>query len=344
MAVNLRSAGGLALKGMAMGAADVVPGVSGGTIAFIAGIYEELIHSLQSINLASLRKLFKAGVPAFWDHINGRFLLPLFLGVAISIVSLVKGISYLLANHPELLWSFFFGLILASILVVGKTVRRWNAGVFVGLAIGTAVSFYITTITTVADANTNLGYILLCGMVSICAMILPGISGSFILLLMGAYELVIGTIKDLASAVLNLEFDGVGIHLKIFFTFAIGAVIGLVSFSHALTWLFKRFHDLTIALLLGFLAGSLNKIWPWKETLTTRIQHAGQADEQVLPFIQGNVMPWDYANPNSVETSELGLTVKDPNLLGAVGLLIVGFVLIWILEKLGSGRKTPQFE
>ena len=140
MAVNLTSRGVLALKGMAMGAADVVPGVSGGTIAFIAGIYEELIRSLQSINLASLRKLFKDGVPAFWDHINGGFLLPLFLGIGISIVSLAKGITYLLANHPELLWSFFFGLILASILVVGKTVRRWNAGVFVGLAIGTAVA------------------------------------------------------------------------------------------------------------------------------------------------------------------------------------------------------------
>lgn len=342
MAVNLKSRGVLALKGMAMGAADVVPGVSGGTIAFIAGIYEELIRSLQSINLASLRKLFKDGVPAFWKHINGGFLLPLFLGVGISIVSLAKGISYLLANHPELLWSFFFGLILASILVVGKTVRRWNATVFLALAIGTVASYYITTITTVADTNTGLGYILLCGMVSICAMILPGISGSFILLLMGAYELVIGTIKDLTGAVLKFEFDEIGTHLKIFFTFAIGAVIGLISFSHALTWLFKRFHDLTIALLLGFLVGSLNKIWPWKETLTTRIKHAGQADEQVLPFIQGNVMPWDYANLNSVESSELGLTAKDPNLLGAIGLLLVGFALIWILEKLGSERKSPE--
>ena len=340
MAVDLRKSGMLALKGVAMGAADVVPGVSGGTIAFIAGIYQELIRSLQSLNLESLRKLFKEGIGAFWSHINGRFLLPLFLGIGTSIVSLARGISYLLANHPELLWAFFFGLILASIVVVGKTVQRWNAPVFVALVIGSLVSYYITTITTVADETTNLSYILLCGMVSICAMILPGISGSFILLLMGAYELVIGTIKDLASAVGRLEFGEVGTHLKIAGTFAVGAVVGLISFSHALSWLFKRFHDTTIAVLLGFLVGSLNKIWPWKETLTTRVKHAGQADEQVLPFIQGNVMPWDYASVNTVEASQLGLATKDPNLLGAAGLLAVGFTLIILLEKLGSRSRS----
>ena len=340
MAVHLKSRGLLALKGMAMGAADVVPGVSGGTIAFIAGIYEELISSLKSINLASLRKLFKEGLPAFWSHINGSFLLTLFCGIGISIASLAKGISYLLANHAELLWSFFFGLILASIFVVRKTVRHWNGGVFLALTIGTLLSYYITTITTVADANTGLGYILLCGMVAICAMILPGISGSFILLLMGAYELIIGTVKDLVGATLQFEFGEIGTHLKVAGTFATGAVIGLISFSHVLSWLFKRFHDVTIALLLGFLTGSLNKIWPWKETLTTRIKHAGQADEQVLPFIQGNVLPWNYSSINAVESSQLGLTVKDPHLLLASGLVILGFGLIWTLEKCGPEQEA----
>lgn len=324
-----------------MGAADVVPGVSGGTIAFITGIYEELIGSLKSINLASLRKLFKEGIPAFWTHINGWFLLPLFLGIGLSIASLAKGITYLLANHPQLLWSFFFGLILASILVVGKTVRRWNPGVFVALAIGTAGSFYITTITTVADETTNLGYILLCGMVSICAMILPGISGSFILLLMGAYELVIGTVKNLVSSVLHFEFGDFGNNLKVAGTFAVGAVVGLVSFSHVLSWLFKRYHDLTITLLMGFLVGSLNKIWPWKETLSTRVKHADQDNEQIVPFIQENVLPWNYSTLNVVETRQLGLTTRDSNLFAAIGLVLVGFLLIWILEKFGP-KQAPK--
>lgn len=342
MAVNLKKRGVLVLKGLAMGAADVVPGVSGGTIAFITGIYEELLGSLKSINATAVRKLFKEGIGSAWRHINGWFLLTLFLGIGLSIASLAKAITHVLDNYPVLIWSFFFGLILASILLVGKTVRRWTIAVYVGLLIGAAVSYYVTTITTVADETTNLGYILMCGVVSICAMILPGISGSFILLLMGAYTLIIGTVKSFVDAVLHFEFGEIGTHLKIAGTFAVGAVVGLVSFSHVLTYLFKRFHDFTIALLIGFLIGSLNKIWPWKETLSTRIHHPGKPDEKVKPFIQDNVLPWNYETVNSVEAAELGLTVKDAHLFGAIGLVGAGLVLIWLLDRFGPDEKKGE--
>lgn len=335
MASDLKKRGVLVFKGMAMGAADVVPGVSGGTIAFITGIYEEFLESLKSLNGAAIKKLFKVGIGAFWTHINGWFLLPLFLGIGLSIASLAKGITHLLEHYPELIWAFFFGLILASIWLVGKTVRRWNGLVVVGLLVGTVGSYYITTITTVADESTNLGYILLCGMVAICAMILPGISGSFILLLMGGYELVIGTIKDLVDSVLNFEFGEFGTHLKIVGTFAVGAVIGLISFSHVLTWLFRRFHDFTIALLTGFLVGSLNKIWPWKETVSTRVKHAGQSDQETVPFIQQNVLPTSYGQVQKVQDGELSLVTREPYLFGAILLAIVGIIIILVLDRFG---------
>lgn len=332
----------LLLKGIAMGAADVVPGVSGGTIAFITGIYEEFLNSLRSFNGTAVRKLFKEGIGAFWKHINGQFLLPLFVGIGASIASLAKLITYLLDTHPVLLWAFFFGLILASIWMVGKTVRKWNAGPVVALCIGTAVSFYITTITTIADETTNLGYIFLCGMVAICAMILPGISGSFILLLLGAYELIIGTIKNTIDALIHVEFGKLGDYLKIAGTFAVGAIIGLVSFSHALSWLFKRYHDLTIALLTGFLIGSLNKIWPWKSTLSTYTKHAGEPDQEIIPLIQENVLPWNYGTLNTVELNELGVAAREPMLAAAIGLCVLGIAVIVLLDRFGPTEEPAE--
>lgn len=335
MASTLRKRATLVLKGMAMGAADVVPGVSGGTIAFITGIYEEFLNALKSLNGVALRKLFKEGIGAFWKHINGWFLLPLFLGIGISVASLAKVITYLLAEQPVLLWSFFFGLILASVVLIGKTVRKWNAGVWAAIALGTVVSYYITTITTVADETTNMAYIFLCGMVAICAMILPGISGSFILLLMGAYELVIGTIKEFVDAVLHVDFSDLGTQIKIVGAFGVGAIAGLISFSHVLSWLFKRFHDITIALLTGFLIGSLNKIWPWKTTMSVLIKHEGEPDQKIVPFIQDNVLPAGYSVLNEVETAQLGLTVKEPMLFAAIGMCLLGIVVIWLLDRFG---------
>ena len=246
-----------------MGAADVVPGVSGGTIAFISGIYEELLETINSVNFGVLKTLKNNGIKTAWKSINGNFIVTLFLGIGISIASLAKLISYLLEAHPILIWSFFFGLVLASIVYVGKQVRSWNAGAIVSLTIGTGVAFWITILPPLSSSN-ELWFIFVSGMIAICAMILPGISGSFILLLMGSYQTVLEAVKDK-----NLLTIGV---------FIFGAVIGLLSFSRVLKWMFSKYHDFTIAILTGFLIGSLNKLWPWKSnTRTTRVRtHDGR--------------------------------------------------------------------
>lgn len=290
----------LSLKGLAMGAADVVPGVSGGTIAFITGIYEELLETINSVNLSALKKLKTEGLKGFWKHINGNFLVALFLGIGISIVSLAKLITYLLEHHSILLWSFFFGLILSSVYLVGKTVKKWNVGKIIGLLIGAAIAFYITILPPMENPNA-LWFVFLSGAIAICAMILPGISGSFILLLLGSYEMVLGAIKDAKLSVIAV--------------FAVGCVTGLLSFSKLLNWMFKKYHDLTIAILTGFLIGSLNKIWPWKETISTRINSHGET----VPFIQENISPFNYAEENQ--------------LVFALLMAVVGLVLIIGLEK-----------
>ena len=268
----------LLLKGMAMGAADVVPGVSGGTIAFISGIYEELLDTINSVNLGVLKTLKKEGVKAAWMSINGNFIVTLFLGIGISIASLAKLISYLLEAHPILIWSFFFGLVLASILYVGKQVKSWNAGAIISLIIGAGLAFWITILPPLSNSD-ELWFIFVSGMIAICAMILPGISGSFILLLMGSYQTVLGAVKD-------KDLLTIGV-------FMAGAVIGLLSFSRVLKWMFAKYHDFTIAILTGFLIGSLNKLWPWKETISTRVNSHGER----VPFIQENILPADCVDP-----------------------------------------------
>ena len=286
-----------------MGAADVVPGVSGGTIAFITGIYEELLETISNINIEALKKLKSEGIKGFWEHINGNFLIALFLGIAISIVSLAKLITYLLEYHTILLWSFFFGLIVSSIYLVGKTIKKWDISKVIGLLVGAAIAFYITILPPMQNPNA-LWFVFLSGAIAICAMILPGISGSFILLLLGSYEMVLGAIKDMKIAVIGV--------------FAIGCLTGLLSFSKLLNWMFKKYHDLTIAILTGFLIGSLNKIWPWKETISTRTNSHGE----VVPFIQENISPSNY--------------VGDNQLLLAIFMAIIGLVLIIGLEKFAS--------
>ena len=296
----------IALKGMGMGAADVVPGVSGGTIAFISGIYEEFVNSLKSIDHRALQVLFKEGIPSFWKHINGSFLLALFSGVLISILSLAKLITYFLENFPVQLWSFFFGLIIASSIAVGAKIRQWNLASILGILVGTGIAYYIT-VATPAQTPEALWFVFISGMIAICAMILPGISGSFILLLLGKYKYILGSISEL--------------DLKVLITFAIGCVAGLLSFSHLLSWMFKRFHDLTIAVLTGFMLGSLNKVWPWKETLQYRINSHGEE----VPFLQESVLPVNFSG--------------EPHTILAVVFMIVGFLLILALER-ANQRKT----
>lgn len=237
------------VKGLAMGAADIIPGVSGGTIAFITGIYEELLNSLRALTPKNFKLIFSEGIGSFWKAINGNFLVALVLGVGISIFTLAKGMLYMLNEHPIITWSFFFGLILISTIYVLKTVRKATFPVFIGFAVG-AVIAYLITVSSAAQTPDALWFIFICGAVAICAMILPGISGSFILLLMGKYEYILSALTNLKIGVLAV--------------FAAGAVIGLLSFSHFLSWLLRRFHDVTVSLLAGFMLGSLNKVWPWK--------------------------------------------------------------------------------
>jgi putative membrane protein len=286
----------LTLKGMSMGAADVVPGVSGGTIAFIVGIYDELLDSIKSINGASLKMFFSGKWKTFWKMINGNFLFFLILGIGISIFSLARLVTWLLTFYPILVWAFFFGLVLASTWFVGKDIKEWNWKTVLGFMGGTALAYYIT-IATPTETPTNLLFIFLCGAIAICAMILPGISGSFILVLLGKYYYIMDAIKTLNIIVLLV--------------FAIGICVGITSFSRILSYALKHFRNITLSVLTGFMLGSLNKVWPWKETVETFVD----SDGVEKPLMEMNVLPNAYISE-------------------AVILMIVGFLLIYILEKI----------
>lgn len=288
------------LKGIGMGAADVVPGVSGGTIAFIVGIYDELIDSIKSINIHSLKLLFTGKFIAFWKAINANFLLSLIVGIAISIFSLAKLITYLLDNEPVLVWAFFFGLVLASTWFVSKDIKEWNWKTILGFIAGAAIAYYIT-IATPAETSTNLLFIFFCGAIAICAMILPGISGSFILLLLGKYYYIMEAINKLDFVVLGV--------------FAVGALLGITSFSRVLSYALKYFRNITLSVLTGFMLGSLNKVWPWKEVVETYVNSHGE----VKPLVENNILP-----------SEL--------VVEGFALMVVGFVLVYVLEKLSAKK------
>lgn len=294
----------ISLKGMAMGAADVVPGVSGGTIAFISGIYEELIDSINKINLGALKVLRNEGIKSFWKHINGNFFLALLSGIGISILSLAKGVKWFLENQPISVWSFFFGLMIASIIFLAKDVRKWNLGTISAMIISGIVAYFVT-VAQPLGSHSGLIYIFFSGALAICAMILPGISGAFILVLLGSYHTVLGALDS---------WD-----LKLIAVFIMGAVIGILSFSKALKWLFEHYRNTTIAGLTGFIIGSLNKVWPWKEVLSTRIDSHGNE----VPVWEKSVLPTTFES----------ITGADPQVLTAVLLACAGFFLLYGLEK-----------
>ena len=298
----------ISLKGMSMGAADVVPGVSGGTIAFISGIYEELLNSISCFNFSLIAILRKHGIKYVWEKVNGNFLLALFLGVFISILSLAKLIESLLNNYPILIWSFFFGLVLASIIYIGKQIKKWDISTIFLLLIGMFLAYYITTLNPMVTENTSPWFLFLSGMIAVSAMILPGISGSFILVLLGAYKPILNALntKDIFTIVV----------------FLMGAVIGLLSFSRILKWLFSRYKNYTLALLTGFIVGSLNKIWPWKETISWRTNSKGIE----VPFNQISKSPYSFEG--------------DPQLTSAIIIASVGFLLIFMLEKLAAKKSN----
>ena len=274
----------ITLKGLAMGAADVVPGVSGGTIAFISGIYQELIDSINNVNVSALKTLKKDGLKAAWEQVNGSFLLALLTGIGISILTFSKIITHLLETQPILVWSFFFGLIIASITLIWKEITSWKLVDILFLLIGITVSYYITIARPVSSPD-SYWYLFLSGFIAIIAMILPGISGAFILLLMGSYETVIGTINTFREGLTTANSEILISALLKLGVFAVGAIIGLKSFSKILHWMFEHHKNTTLTLLVGFMVGSLNKVWPWKEVLETRINSHGE----VVPYIDKSI-------------------------------------------------------
>jgi len=290
----------ISLKGIAMGAADAVPDVSGGTIAFISGIYEELVTTISNINVALIKTLFKDGFATFWKQLNGNFLLALLTGIIISFVSFMRLAKYLIEFHPILIWSFFFGLIIASIYFVGKQIKKWNLAVIISLIIGTIIAYFITTLPSMSNSDSGL-FLMFAGALAICAMILPGISGAFILVILGAY-------KSLSDALHDFDMKKIAL-------FAIGAIVGLLTFSRVLKWLFKNYHNITLAILTGFIMGSLNKVWPWKRVLSYTTNKEGVQ----VPLTEQSISPLAFEGDN-----QLWL---------AIGLMIVGFFTIIILEK-----------
>ncbi|WP_178983895.1 DUF368 domain-containing protein [Winogradskyella helgolandensis] len=311
----------ITFKGIAMGAADVVPGVSGGTIAFISGIYEELIESIDKVNLSVIKVWKQEGFKAAWNSFNGNFLLALFSGIAISILSLAKIIKWLLHNEPILLWSFFFGLVLASILYIAKQIKGWSIKLIIAIAITSIVSFYITLAEPFASPDSPY-YLLFCGFIAIIAMILPGVSGAFILLILGAYQTAIDTINNLRDGLLDGNMELFKDALLKFVLLGVGAIIGLKVFSKALNWMFKHHKNLTLAILTGFMIGSLNKIWPWKEILKTRINSEGE----VVTLLDKSILPTSYTGDNE--------------LVMAIIFIVIGFATILILESLGKQKNN----
>jgi len=287
----------LAIKGFCMGAANVIPGVSGGTMALILGIYEELIDAIRSLNLKFLRLIALLKIRDALSSVSWPFLLPVGLGILLATLSLAKGLSWLLDNYTVIVWSFFFGLILSSIFTVGRVVKKWRTPTFVATGLGTVAAYFLFSLVPVATPDAP-WFIFVSGFLAICAMILPGVSGAYILVLLGKYHYIL-------EAVNNKEFGTLLI-------LTAGALVGLLSFVRVIGWVLKRYHDLTMAILIGLMLGSLRRIWPWKETLTTLLDSHGKQ----IPPVQTNILPPSF-------NSEVGL---------ALLLMFIGFVVVFSLD------------
>lgn len=291
------------LKGMAMGIANVIPGVSGGTIALITGIFERLINAIKSFDLKAIKLIFKGKFEEFAIYTDLKFVIALFFGVGVAIVAIAKIFEYLFEFYPVYIWSFFFGLILASIYFVGKTIEKWSISTIISFTVGATLAITMTFMTP-ATENDSFLYLVICGVVAICSMILPGLSGSYVLILMGNYELVA------IDAISNMRID-------ILIPVGIGAVIGLIAFSHLLSWLFKKFKDQTIGILTGFILGSLGIIWPWKDEI---LETFGD---------KAKVVGYDYFIP------ELNI-----ELMVSIIIIVVGIASIWWMESRGKSVES----
>ncbi len=310
------------LKGFAMGAANVIPGVSGGTIAFITGIYERLIDALKRFDSATVRLLFRFRLREAWERIDGRFLAALGAGVVVSIVTLAKFLKWGFAEHPVLVWAFFFGLIAASLPAVGKLVNRWSAGPLLAVVAGAVIALSMAFLNP-ASENSHPAYLLLCGVVAMCSMIIPGLSGSFVLLLMGNYKLI------MIESVTALSEGQLGEALHVLVPVGIGAVAGVLVLARFLSWLFHTWHDLAVALITGFVGGSLLIIWPWKVTRTETFTRDGEVKEKIVGFEN-----WHWPDFAQHET------------WAALGTMAAGLLLILLLDRFGAhpggGPQGPQ--
>ena len=288
-----------------MGAADIVPGVSGGTIALLTGIYERLISAIKSVGWDTLVTLKQKGIKAAWQQIDGTFLLSILAGAATSIILLSKVLHYLIETQPIMLWSFFFGLVLASVVYVVKQVNSWNPARIILLILGTLVAALIS-LSPATEIEVTSFSLFFAGSIAICAMILPGISGSFILLLMGMYGFIIGAIKS---------FDLISLGI-----FASGCLVGIMLFSRVLSWLLQHYHSATMAVLSGFMLGALVKLWPWKSVLSYRTNSAGE----LVPFIESPVWPWLH---------------QEPQIILAIVAVIIGFSIVFVMDRVLRNTK-----
>ncbi len=300
----------LIIKGIGMGAANVIPGVSGGTIALITGIFERLINSIKSFNIKAIGLIFKGKFKEFAKHTDLYFLIAILIGIVIAIVSLARLFDFLFTNYPVYIWSFFFGLVLASVYFVGKTINKWSASVIITFIIGTAIAVLISTLNPAVE-NKSFVYLIFCGVAAICSMILPGLSGSFILVIMGNYKLVA------IDAINNRD-------IEILLPVLIGAVIGLLAFSHLLSWVFKKYKDQTIAILTGFILGSLSILWPWQE----KIYLLNEIGEKIIIKGKPIIAKFERVMPEAFNIE----------VVFAIAFIIAGILSIWIIEKLAKIR------
>ncbi len=311
--MQLRESISLIFKGIGMGAANVIPGVSGGTIALITGIFEKLINSIKSFDLKAVRLILKGDFKGFFNHINMGFLLSVFFGIFISILTLARILGYLFENYPVYIWAYFFGLILASVYFVGRRIEKADVWVVIIFLVGTIIAVLLSVLSP-ATENRHIYYLILCGVVAICSMILPGLSGSFVLILMGNYELIF------IYAVNELD-------MRILIPVGAGAVVGLLAFSHILSWIFKQYRDQTISFLTGFILGSLSILWPWKN----EVYQTNQLGEIFLksggdPIIIGyeKYLPRQFDN----------------EVIISILLMITGIITIWVIERYAEVKEV----
>jgi len=301
-----------------MGIAETIPGVSGGTIAFITGIYEQLLDSIKAFAPQLFTTLKKEGVGSAWKQINGPFLFPLGVGMVLGIVFGVLVVSHFLENYPPIIWAFFFGLIVSSVIYIARQVGQWKAIEILGFIGATILAYWLTTVSP-ASGNEALWFVFLSGAIAISALILPGISGSFILLIMGMYSYILPTVRNVLR---NFDTEG----LVVMAVFSFGCLVGLTTFARVLSWTFKKYRSITLAILTGFMLGSLNKIWPWRNVISTRINSSGEE----VPFLEKSVLPYLYEG--------------EPFLMLAIVAAVLGFISVFIFEKFGNQQKGTQHD